>query len=149
VEGKGKTGGGGGGEQESVGQNMEATGAEVDDEGWTDKKDGVDLGRALGGRVLQSSRRRSVEWSTTWWTTEQDAALSQYAVRRAGRCLFLRAFAIASAPRSEGGAWKQAYFYLCGRDFPRSGHSVSSQRLSMHLPMHCSSFASVCCARLW
>jgi hypothetical protein len=44
--------------------------------------------------------------------------LSQYAVRRAGRCLFLRAFAIASAPRSEGGAWKPAYFYLCGRDVP-------------------------------
>jgi hypothetical protein len=126
---------------------MEATGAEVDqdeeEEGWTDKKDGVDLGRALGGRVLQSSRRRSIEWSTTWWTTEQDAAWSQYAVRRAGRCLFLRAFAIASAPRSEGGAWKQAYFYLCGRD------SVSPQALFIHLPMHCSSFATVCCARLW
>jgi hypothetical protein len=74
VEGRGKTGGGG--EQESVGRTMEAMGEEVheEEEGWTDKKDGVDLGGSLGGRVLQSSRRPSIEWSTIWWTTEQDAA---------------------------------------------------------------------------
>jgi hypothetical protein len=51
VEGKGKTG-----EQESVGQNMEATGAEVDDdeeeeeeeeEGWTEgrRRSGAGVGR--------------------------------------------------------------------------------------------------------
>ena len=45
---------------------MEAVGAEVDKEeeeeegGWTDKKDGVDLGRALGGRVLQSQGARAL-----------------------------------------------------------------------------------------
>lgn len=66
VQGKGKTGAGS--EQESLGQNMEAkaeahrqalhergerTGAEIEEEekeDWTGKKEGVDLGRALGGR---------------------------------------------------------------------------------------------------
>jgi hypothetical protein len=68
VRGKGKTGGGG--EQESLGQNMEAkteahrqalhergerTGAEIEEEekeDWTGRKEGVDLGRALGGRGI-------------------------------------------------------------------------------------------------